>query len=85
MRPRSYSLATRVAILALLAVPSSAFAQGARPLAIEDFYKVKTVASPTLSPDARWVSFVVSTRIEENNGTHTEVWLAAADGSVPAK
>ena len=28
-----------------------------RPLAIEDYYRVKTVGSPELSPDGRWVAY----------------------------
>ena len=60
---------------------SPASGQAGRPLAIEDYYRVKSVGAPELSPDARWVAFTVSTRIEATNGTESEVWLARADGS----
>ncbi|HMA24189.1 MAG TPA: hypothetical protein VKP00_09340, partial [Gemmatimonadaceae bacterium] len=85
MRLRSYSRATLFASVALTAAHVAAFAQAARALAIEDFYKIPTVAAPSLSPDARWVSFTVSTKIEENNGTRPDVWLVPADGSSPAR
>lgn len=52
-----------------------------RPLAIEDYYRLQTVGSPALSPDARWVTFTVSTRVEEDNSSQTATWLAPADAS----
>lgn len=57
----------------------------ARPLAIEDYYRMKAVGAPRISPDGRWVAFTVSTRVEETNGTTGEVWLVPADGSARAR
>jgi dipeptidyl aminopeptidase/acylaminoacyl peptidase len=56
-----------------------------RPLTIEDFYGLRAVGSPALSPDGRWVAFTVTTRVEATNGETAEVWLVAADGSAPAR
>ncbi len=56
-----------------------------RALAIEDYYRVKTVGTVELSPDARWVAFTVTTRVEETNGSASEVWLVPADGSAAAR
>ena len=55
-----------------------------RPLAIEDFYRIKTVGAPALSPDGAWVAFTVSTRVEATNTETGEVWLVPSDGSRPA-
>src|SRR5215218_9846129 len=55
-----------------------------RPLAIEDFYRLKTVGSPELSPDGRWVAYVVSTRVEATNAETGAAWLVASDASKPA-
>jgi dipeptidyl aminopeptidase/acylaminoacyl peptidase len=55
--------------------------RGGRALAIEDYYHVQAVASPQISPDGRWVIFNLSTRIEPDNSTRTEVQIVAADGS----
>ena len=52
-----------------------------RALVIEDYYRLKTVGAPELSPDGRWVAFTVSTRSEETNGETAEVWLADATGA----
>lgn len=40
-----------------------------RPLTIEDYYQLQTVGNPSFSPNSRWVSFSVSTRVEEDNDT----------------
>ena len=52
-----------------------------RALAIEDYYRIQTVGSPEISPDGRWVVFTIATRIEDDNGTRTEVHLAPSDAS----
>ncbi|MDB4914913.1 MAG: hypothetical protein JWM95_2557 [Gemmatimonadetes bacterium] len=56
-----------------------------RPLAIEDYYRLKTIGAPELSPDGRWAAFTVTTRVEENNGAQSEVWLAPFDASSAAR
>jgi dipeptidyl aminopeptidase/acylaminoacyl peptidase len=75
-------LMTAAALLALL--PSLAHAQAAKPgraLAIEDYYRIRSLGAPQLSPDGKWVAFTLSTRIEATNGDSSEVWLvSAADG-----
>jgi dipeptidyl aminopeptidase/acylaminoacyl peptidase len=58
-------------------------AQGKRPLAIEDYYRVLTVGSPRISPDGTSVRFTVQTRVESDNSTKTETFDVPADGSRP--
>ena len=60
-------------------------APSGRALAIEDYYRVKTVGGPELSPDGKWVAYTVSTRVEATNDNTSEVWLAAFDGSSQPK
>ncbi|MGE5101592.1 MAG: prolyl oligopeptidase family serine peptidase [Deltaproteobacteria bacterium] len=85
MRLRLSSRAAVLVCVALCADGTAGLAQSSRPLAIEDFYRIKTVSAPSLSPDARWVSYMVATRVEDTNGTQSDVWLAPVDGSVPAR
>src|SRR6059036_2694218 len=71
-------------VLALLVVlaPAAAFRQRqARPLAIEDYYRIQTAGNPAISPDGKWVVFTLSTRIEEDNGTRIEAYVVPADAS----
>ena len=67
-----------------LAAPLAAQTTSAlRPLALEDYYRVKSVGSVEISPDGRWVSYTVSLPIEETNGDLVESWLVRSDGSAP--
>jgi dipeptidyl aminopeptidase/acylaminoacyl peptidase len=78
----------RAAVSCALWVCGAAAAAGqsaGRPLAIEDYYRVKTVGNPNLSPDGRWVAFTVATRVEATNDNTSEVWLVPADGASPAR
>jgi dipeptidyl aminopeptidase/acylaminoacyl peptidase len=75
-----------VAVLCALVIPASMpearqQAAGSRPLAIQDYYRIQTVGNAAISPDARWVTFTVSNRVEEDNSTETQTWVVAADGA----
>ena len=71
---------------ALVAVTStSLYAQSGRALTLEDYYRVRTVGNVALSADAKWVAFTVTTRVEENNGSTSEVWIVPADASSAAR
>jgi dipeptidyl aminopeptidase/acylaminoacyl peptidase len=52
-----------------------------RALTIEDYYRIQTVASPVISPDGKWVTFSISSRIEEDNSIRTEAWVVTTDGA----
>src|SRR5688572_6010631 len=56
-----------------------------RALAIEDYYEIPTVGSPQISPNGRWVTFTVATRIERDNSTRTEVYVVPSDASAAAR
>ena len=75
-----------IAILSCLSTVAAAQAPPTgRALAIEDYYRVKSVGAPELSPDGRWAAFTVSTRVEETNGSTSEAWVVSTDGGSPAR
>ena len=74
----------RFAVLLLL-VSFAARSWAGRPLQLEDYYRVETASAPAISPDGRWVAFVRTNIIEAENRRHTEIWIGASDGSMPAK
>jgi len=57
-------------------------ARTGRALTVEDFYRVRTVGAPVLSPDGRWVAYSVTARVEETNIDPGEIWLASTDGRI---
>src|SRR4051812_37289274 len=74
---------TAIASLLLAAFTDIGAAQTpkGRPLAIEDYYRIKTVGNPMMSPNGKWVAFAVSTRVEATNDNTSEVWLVPSDAS----
>ena len=83
---RAGGLISFAVVLATFELSGLAQQAPARRLAIEDYYRVQTVAGPSISPDGRWVIFTVSTRIEEDNSTRAETFMAPSDASAkPAR
>ena len=60
-------------------------AESPRPLALADYYALKDVGSPVISPDGNWVAYVVAGIIEERNERVSRVWIVRSDGSAPAR
>ena len=57
---------------------NSAFAQ--RPLSIADFYKIKFARTPQISPDGKWVLFVINQMDSTSNSNQNQIWLAPTEG-----
>jgi dipeptidyl aminopeptidase/acylaminoacyl peptidase len=57
---------------------------GARPLTLDDYYRIENATTPAISPDGRWVAFVRNVIIEADNQRHTEIWISPTDVSTPA-
>jgi dipeptidyl aminopeptidase/acylaminoacyl peptidase len=52
-----------------------------RPFRATDYYRLVTVGEPQLAPDGRRVAFTVTTVVEDKDRRHSEIWMAATDGS----
>ena len=72
-------------LLAFFPVALSAQASDKRALQIEDYYRAKTIAAPRFSADEQYVTFTVTTRVEETNGNSSESWRVPVDGSRAAE
>ncbi len=66
-------------IILILLLSAACFA-ATRPLALEDYYRLVTVQSPAMSPDGRWVVFLKTSIIEDDNRRQSELWIVASDG-----
>jgi len=71
--------------LLIVAATLLAVNAGARPLAVEDYYRIVGVQAPAMSPDGRWVAFIRSAIVEAENRRQGELWIVPADGSAPAR
>ena len=80
MRIRS-SFLVRAAWAFVVFVPAVvAQAQPARPLELEDLFRLKRVADSQISPDGKRVVYVVTEVLKDENRTNSDLWLASVEG-----
>ena len=88
MTPPSLQLQSRrnfpVNILALFGclagLALSTFSQEKRPIELEDLFRAKRVSDPQISPDGKWVAYVVAEVDKAENRQNSDLWLVAAAG-----
>jgi dipeptidyl aminopeptidase/acylaminoacyl peptidase len=75
--------AALLVVTACVAIPSAQQSSSGRALAIEDYYRIQTIGNASFSPDSKWVTFTVTTRLEEpaDNSSRSDAWLVPSDGS----
>ena len=57
-----------------------------RPLSYADYYRIERAGPTAISPDGDAVAFVRTRTLEEENRSHSEVWIARTDGaSAPSR
>jgi len=78
-------LVSRLARLAaVLALASPAFAQtssaGTRAITVDDYFQMREVQDPQISPDGQWVSYSVKTAILKDDKNENRVWVVPFAG-----
>jgi dipeptidyl aminopeptidase/acylaminoacyl peptidase len=69
-----------IVCLAALGAAGAAAQDAPHPFSIHDMLAMERLSDPQVSPDGRWVAFVVrSTDLEANRG-RTDIWLTSIDG-----
>ena len=58
---------------------------GTRPLTFADFMKVKRVTDAQLSPDGKWIAYVVMVMDVEANRGNSDIWLVPTQGGAPRR
>ncbi|MGH9677501.1 MAG: TolB family protein, partial [Candidatus Acidiferrum sp.] len=69
--------------LTLFGLPAMVFAEGKRPITIEDMFAFKRVSDPQISPDGKLVAYVVGTVDLAANKSSSSIWLVPTEGSTP--
>src|SRR6516225_2035803 len=69
-----------VVLLVLFALPAVVLAEGKRPMKIDDLFAFRRVSDPQISPDGKWVVYVVGTVDLPGNKIPSSLWLASHDG-----
>ncbi len=87
----------QIVLLALCVVlPGSVFAQATsidgkpampassrRPLAVDDYFQIKDVENAQISPDGKWVAYMVTTHDAKSDKDKKRIWMVAAAGGNP--
>lgn len=75
-----------IAVCLLLALlPAAVFAEGKRPMKVEDLFKLKRLADPQISPDGKMVVYVVANVDLKENKISSTLWLAPTEGGEPRR
>ncbi len=86
MRTHSFIKITLLALLLLGAHSGTrALAQDAAPrnIQIDDYFALKSVGGPILSPDGAWVAYTVRTKDLANDRSETRLWMVPTAGGEP--
>jgi len=59
---------------------SLASSQAARPMELEDLFRSKRVGDAQISPDGKWVAYVVTVVDKTENSSNSDLWLISSDG-----
>jgi len=87
LRSKLTSLTAEIFIFSLLLIIPSflLIAQPKRPLEVEDLFRIKRVSDPQLSPDGKWIAFVVTEVDKAANKMNSDIYLIPAIGGEPRK
>lgn len=69
----------RLLLLLALVWPAQAWAQR-RAMTVDDFLALRSASDPQISPDGRWVAFVVSQPALDRNADVTRIWVVGSSG-----
>jgi len=51
-----------------------------RPLTVDDYFRIRDVGGPQVSPDGLWVAYTVATNDLEKDESKTQIWMAPVAG-----
>jgi dipeptidyl aminopeptidase/acylaminoacyl peptidase len=73
------------ALVIVLVASTAVFAQGQRPMTIDDLLAAIRVTEPALSPDGQLVAYVRTTTDLQTGRRNGDIYIVPADGTAPPK
>src|SRR3954463_13731143 len=70
-----------LSLLALTPLQAADTTTARRPLNADDFYNLQLVSEPQVSPDGKWVAYVVSTNDRDADESRSTIWMTSWDGT----
>jgi len=68
---------------ALLLMPGAVRAQGIRSITIDDFFALKSVGQPSISPDGKYVAYSLGTPDLKKDKGSSRIWMSPVTGGEP--
>jgi dipeptidyl aminopeptidase/acylaminoacyl peptidase len=72
-------------VFSLTLLASICLAQQKRPMTFEDVLALKSVSDAQISPDGKWVAYVVTSADMKENANDADVWLVSTAGGDPIR
>ena len=68
-----------ISLISIVSTPS--FAQSSKSaFTIDDYFELKNVGAPVISPDGKWVAYTVTETDYEDDNRETRIWMSPTDG-----
>ena len=64
----------------LMLIPIISFSQTKRTLQPSDIYRYQSIGDPQVSPDGKWVAYVVSSVDTTKDRRTSDIWMVSWDG-----
>jgi dipeptidyl aminopeptidase/acylaminoacyl peptidase len=58
----------------------TASSPAARNITIDDYFQIRDVGQPELSPDGQWVAYTVRTKMLKEDNNETRIWMVSTHG-----
>jgi len=65
---------------AVTGVPASSSVAGKRTLTADDYFRIKELGDPQLSPDGKWVAYTVRTANLKDDKNYERIWMVSVSG-----
>lgn len=65
----------------IILIPDQSYAQSTKTeFSISDYFELKDVGSPVISPDGKWIAYTVTETDYEEDSRETRIWMTPVDG-----
>jgi dipeptidyl aminopeptidase/acylaminoacyl peptidase len=74
-----------VVVLCQCAIPAFAqqLATALRPITIADYFQIREVHDPQISPDSQWIAYTVAAPNRDEDKSESRIWMIAVAGGEP--
>lgn len=69
--------------LALIISPPASSQTASRTITIDDYFNLKSVSDPRISPDGKWIAYIMKTTDLEKDASERRIWMVPATGGDP--